>query len=226
MEILIVYLGITLLILSYLALSYYTFKKNAVKGCLCLLPFFTPFFLSNRSQQDKKILLIALIGTLALTSGTSLSLTKLLKETPNASLSSIISTTYKNLSSELTQFKQRLIPSHSKNEIYAFWQDHYLYLVRNVTHRPPQLIKIHLPLEDINNLELNILPTDKKPGTTVHIVQASSQSDQGQQQLFSEGYTLGLKIFSVDKNTLQGHLFLDLPGDFEKWQGDLFIAKY
>ena len=225
METVIIYLGFILLAVSYLALTYHMLKKDTAKGFLCLLPLFSPFFFSTRSAQDKKLLLIALSGVLALACGTSLALAKQLEQHPSATLHSSFFELSNLISGELQQAKQKILPTYSNAKIHAFWQDNNLYLVRNISKQPPQMIKIHLPVQTLKNLELNILPTDKMPGTTVQISQASSIRGQGSQQLFTEGYTLGLKVIDSDQEILKGRLFLDLPGDFGEWQGDLVIAN-
>lgn len=225
METVIIYLGFILLAVSYLALTYHMLKKDTAKGFLCLLPLFSPFFFSTRSAQDKKLLLIALSGVLALACGTSLALAKQLEQHPSATLHSSFFELSNLISGELQQAKQKILPTYSNAKIHAFWQDNNLYLVRNISKQPPQMIKIHLPVQTLKNLELNILPTDKMPGTTVQISQASSSRGQGSQQLFTEGYTLGLKVIDSDQEILKGRLFLDLPGDFGEWQGDLVIAN-
>lgn len=226
METVIIYLGFILLAMSYLTLSYRVLKKDTVKGFLCLLPLFSPFFLNTRSAQDKKLLLIALSGVLALACGASLALAKQLEQRPSATIHSSFFELSNLISNELQQAKQKILRTHSNARIHAFWQDNNLYLVRNIPKQPPQMIKIHLPVQTLKNLELNILPTDKMPGTTVQISQASSSNGQGTQKLFTEGYTLGLKVIDSDQEILKGRLFLDLPGDFGEWQGDLFIANH
>ena len=225
METVIIYLGFILLAVSYLTLSYHMLQQNTIKGVLCLLPLLSPFFLSTRSALDKKLLLTTLSGVLALACGTSLALAKQLEQRPTATLHSSFFELSKVISNELQQAKQKILPTHSNAKIHAFWQDNNLYLVRNIPKQPPQMIKIHLPVQTLKNLELNILPTDKMPGTTVQISQASSSTGQGVQQLFTEGYTLGLKVIGSDHEILKGRLFLDLPGDFGEWQGELFIAN-
>ena len=226
MNTVLLYLGATILSICYLMIATQAIRKDSLKGLWSLVPPITWLYTQENNLKNKRLVFISLFSLLLFSCGLALSFTKRLEQQQITHLTRPSMADFSELISDsLSSFKLNFLPNSSSQPIHAFWQDHSLYLVRDLPRQPPQTIRISLPVGDLDGLELNILPTDEAPSTTVHVSQAASKGRQPINQTFTEGYTLGLKLRVATDQSYQGKLYLGLPGQLGEFSGDLFIAS-